>query len=159
MSTTEKMPWNNAADAEDVFEHVSAEYNTSLIRESVIHCISEADSNDRLAVQPPVVHMADANYPGRMAAYEKSLQKLNNDANKAMGMLLSLFDPECNCHRSLIKWFSEAIVAVPPLDAQQLRRKDFNYRNAYNKWLAEYKPNKQINYDTEQADQLWTNLS
>ena len=71
--------------------------------------------------------------------------KVNEQARKAMGILMGLFHPDCNAHRSLTTWYAEILPGLIPLQA---RRKDFNFRNAFEKWLGEFKPNKQYNLDT-----------
>ena len=62
-----------------------------------------------------------------------------------MGILMGLFHPDCNAHRSLTTWYAEILPGLTPL---QTRREDFNFRNAFEKWQGEYKPNKQYNLDT-----------
>ncbi len=141
-----KLKWNSPLDAEDSFEAVMAELKTTLIKESVFHCVSEADSLARLTVRPLRANAGSAPYATAMAAWEKSLKELNDDANKAIGTLMGLFDPECNAHRSLSDWYAENVTVGFSLS--KIRRKDFNFRNAWNKFYAEYKPNKQVNLDT-----------
>jgi hypothetical protein len=141
-----KLNWNSVLDAEDSFEAIMSELRTTLIKESVFHCVSESDSLARLTIRPAPAGAGTAPYVTQMAAWEKSLKELNDDANKAMGTLMALFDPECNAHRSLTLWYSENVTAgfVP----SRIRRKDYNFRNAWVKFYAEYQPNKQVNLDT-----------
>lgn len=141
-----KLEWNSSVDAEDTFESVMAELQTSLIKESVFHCVSEADSDGRLSAKPPLAQANQASYLTRISAWEKSIRELNDDANKAMGTLMAMFTPECNAHRSLSSWFMQDIGAG--LTDDQKRRKDFNFRNAWTQFYAEYRPNKQVNLDT-----------
>lgn len=141
-----KLKWNGPLDAEESFEAVMAELKTTLIKESVYHCVSEADSLARLTVRPSFANVGTAPYATQMAAWEKSLKELNDDANKAMGTLMGLLDPECNAHRSLSDWYAENVTAgFPP---SRIRRKDYNFRNAWTRFFAVYKPNKQVNLDT-----------
>ena len=81
----------------------------------------------------------------RQANHEKSVIKVNEQARKAMGILMGLFHPDCNAHRSLTTLYAEVLPGLTPLQA---RRKDFNFRNAFEKWQGEYQPNKQYNLDT-----------
>ena len=81
----------------------------------------------------------------RQANHEKTVIKVNEQARKAMGILMGLFHPDCNAHRSLTTWYAEIL---PGLTTLQARRKDFNFRNAFEIWQGEYKPNKQYNLDT-----------
>ena len=57
----------------------------------------------------------------RQANHEKSLIKVNEQARKAMGILMGLFHPDSNAHRSLTTWYAEILPGLTPLQA---RRKD-----------------------------------
>ena len=61
-----------------------------------------------------------------------------------MGM--ALFDPNCNAHRELAACYEEVVTANSP--SFHKRRKDFNFRNAWSKFHALYRPNKEVNLDT-----------
>ena len=49
-SVEAKLVWNSPLDAEEIFEVKMAELKATLIKESVYHCVSEKESNERLAV-------------------------------------------------------------------------------------------------------------
>ena len=138
-----KLVWNSPPDAEKTFDTVFAELMTRLVYEGVDYVAREADS-DAMVMPAPAGPANNAN-ASRFANHEKSVIKVNEQARKAMGILMGLFHADCNAHRSLTEWFSEVL---PGLTPAQVRRKDFNFRNAFNKWQEEYKPNKQYNLDT-----------
>ena len=68
-------------------------------------------------------------YATRFAAWEKCIRDLNDDANEAMGTLLSLFHPDCNAHDDLTRWFEEDVSAT--LSTHDKKRVDFKFRNAW----------------------------
>ena len=84
-----------------------AEMKTTLIKESIYHCVSESNSNDRLAARPRSADAQSPSYATRYAAWEKSMR---DDANAAMGTLLALFHPDCNAHRLLLPCLSMIVV-------------------------------------------------
>ena len=45
----------------------------------------------------------------RQANHEKSVAKVGEHSRKAMGILMGLFHPDCNAHRSLTAWYAEAL--------------------------------------------------
>ena len=109
-----------------------AEFKTTLIKESIYHCVSESNSNDRLAARLRSADAQSPSYATRYAAWEKSMRELNDDANAAMGTLLALF-----------------LVRGERYSMQHDRgRMDYNFRNAWVKFYARYQPNKQVNLDT-----------
>ena len=144
-STAAKMVWNSPIDSEETLETKMAE----LIKESIYHCVSEANSNGRLASYPPSSQALTPSYATRFAAWEKSMRELSDDANAAMGTLMALFDPDCNVHRELTAWF-EWTCLLSCLN-------DYNFRNAWSKFYARYQPNKQVNLDT--ISKKWENLT
>ena len=42
-----KVVWNSPLDSEETFDVKMAELKTTLIKESIYHCVSETNSNDR----------------------------------------------------------------------------------------------------------------
>ena len=99
----------------------------------------------RLTISPaPAVGATLNANAARQANHDNTVLKVNADSRKAMGILMGPFNPDSNAHHSLIGWFNEPLVG---LTALQMRRKDFNFRNVFEKWQTEYKPNKQFNYD------------
>lgn len=145
-ATIPKLTWNSPTDAEETFESVMSELKSLLIQESVFHCISATDSFNRLATRPLIAGRGTPAYRKQMESWQKSVRDLNDDANKAVGTLMRLFDPECNAHRSLTAWYAEDVTAG--MAARFKPRKDFNFRNAWTNFYSEYQPNKQINLDT-----------
>ena len=145
-SVEAKLVWNSPLDAEEIFEVKMAELKATLIKESVYHCVSEKESNERLAVRPPRSQEGQPSYATRYTAWEKSLKDLSDDANTAMGTLMALFDPDCNAHRELAAWYDEDLTANAP--SSRKRRKDYNFRNAWSKFHELYRPNKEVNLDT-----------
>ena len=142
-----KLMWDSPVDAEKIFETVDAEFKTKTILESVNYVFNLTSASDVITAAPPIAQVGQASYAARMENHEKSVRKLNADASKAMGILMSIFHPDSNAHRSLVIWFTEPI--VPALvTSLELRRRDYNFRNAYAKWQGEYRPNKQYNLDT-----------
>ena len=139
-SVEAKLVWSSPLDAEESFEVNMAELKATLIKESVYHCVSEKESNERLAVRPP------PSYATRYTAWEKSLKDLSDDANTVMGTLMALFDPDCNANRELAAWYEEDLTANAP--SSRKRRKDFNFRYAWSKFPELYRPNKEVNLDT-----------
>ena len=77
--------------------------------------------------------------------YVSKVADSDDGFEKTMDILMGLFHPDCNAQRSLTAWYAEVLPAFTPL---QSRRKDFNFRNAFEKSQVEYKPNKQYNLDT-----------
>ena len=150
-----KLMWNSPVDAEKTYDTVFAELMTRLVYESVDYVSKVADADDAISPAPaPAVGAALNANAARQANHDKTVLKVNADSRKAMGILMGLFNPDSNAHRSLIGWFNEPLVG---LTALQMRRKDFNFRNAFEKWQTEYKPNKQFNYDT--ILKMWEALS
>ena len=139
-----KLMWNSPVDAEKTYDTVFVELMTRLVYESVDNVSKVADANDATSPAPAVGAALNAN-AARQAYHDKNVLKVNADSRKAMGILMGLFNPDSNAYRSLIGRFNEPLVG---LTALQLRRKDFNFRNIFEKWQTEYKPNKQFNYDT-----------
>ena len=137
-----KLVWDSPPDAELVYDTVFAELMTRFVYEGVDYVANEADS-DAMVMPAPAGPISNANAT-RQANHEKSVIKVNEQARKAMGILMGLFHPDCNAHRSLTTWYAEILPGLTPLQA---RRRDFNFRNAFEKWQAEYKPNKQYNLD------------
>ena len=134
-----KLMWNFPVDAEKTYDTVFAELMTRLVYESVDYVSKIADADDAISPAPaPAVGAALSANAARQANHDKTVSKVNADSRKPTGILMSLFNPDSNAHRSLIIG----------LTALQMRRKDFNFRNAFEKWQTEYKPNKQFNYDT-----------
>ena len=125
-----------------------AELKSTLIKESIYHCVSETNSNDRLAARPRSADAQSISYATRYAAREKSMRELNDDANAAMGTLLALFHSDCNAHRELSSWFEENVTAALP--QHDRGRMDYNFRNAWVKFYARYQPNKQVNLATQE---------
>ena len=138
-----KLVWNSPPDAELVYDTVFAELMTRCVYEGVYYVANEADS-DSMVMPAPAGPISNSNAT-RQANHEKSVIKVNEQARKAMGILMGLFHPDCNAHRSLTTWYAEVLPGLTPLQA---RRRDFNFRNAFEKWQGEYKPNKQYNLDT-----------
>ena len=138
-----KLMWNSPPDAEMVYDVVFAELMTRFVYEGVDYVANEVDS-DAMVMPAPAGPASNANAT-RFANHERSVIKVNEQARKAMGLLMGLFHPDCNAHRSLTAWYAEVLPGLTPL---QSRRKDFNFRNAFEKWQVEYKPNKQYNLDT-----------
>ena len=138
-----KLVWNSSPDAEKTYDTVFAELMARLVYEGVDYVASEADS-DAMVMPAPAGPASNAN-AARFANHEKSVIKVNEQARKAMGILMGLFHPDCNAHRSLTEWYAEVLAGLTPLQA---RRKDYNFRNAFEKWQEEFKPNKQYNLDT-----------
>ena len=128
-STDVKLVWNIPLDSEETFEVKMAELKTTLIKESIYHCVSESNSNDRLAARPRSADAQSPSYAPRYAAWEKSMRELNDDANAAMGTLLALFHPDCNAHRELSSWFEENVTAALP--QHDRGRMNYNFRNAW----------------------------
>ena len=151
-----KLVWNSAVDAELTYDTVFAELKTKFLNDSVEYVCSEAEATDAITPAPLAAVGAALNANAtRQSNHDKSVLKVNADARKAMGILMSLFDPDCNAHRSLAGWFAEPLPAlVTPLER---RRKDFNFRNAFDKWQSEFRPNKQYNLDT--ILKIWESLS
>ena len=145
-SVESKLIWNGPIDAEEIFETKMSELKTKLIKESIYHCVNEKDSSDRIAARPSLSQLTTPSYATRFAAWEKSIRDLNDDANEAMGTLLSLFHPDCNAHEELTRWFEEDVTATLP--AHDKKRVDYKFRNAWTKFYALYQPNKQVNLDT-----------
>ena len=145
-SVEAKLVWNSPLDAEETFEVKMAELTATLIKESVYHCVSEKESNERLAVRPPRSQEGQPSYATRYTAWEKSLKDLSDDANTAMGTLMAFFYPDCNAHRELAAWYDEDLTANAP--SSRKRRKDYNFRNAWSKFHELYRPNKEVNLDT-----------
>ena len=138
-----KLVWNSPPDAEETYDTVFAELMTRLVYEGVDYVASEADS-DAMVMDAPANPALNAN-AARLANHEKSMIKVNEQARKAMGILMGLFHPDCNAHRSLTEWYAKILPGLTPLQA---RRRDYNFRNAFEKWQVEYKPNKQYNLDS-----------
>ena len=151
-----KLIWNSCVDAELTYETVDAEFRTKTILEGVNYIFDEMTATEVITPEPPIAHAAQSTYPSRKENHEKSVRKLNADSSKAMGLLMSLFDPECNAHRFLAEWYVETIVPAL-LTPLELRRRDFNFRYAYEKWREEYRPDKQFNLDSVQKQ--WEALS
>ena len=150
-----KHVWNSPPDAEKVYDVVFAELMTRFVYEGVDYVMVQADSDAMIMTAPPHAVGAALNAnAARQANHEKSVAKVGEHSRKAMGILMGLFHPDCNAHRSLTTWYAEAL---PGLTVLQRRRKDFNFRNAFVKWQAEYKPDKQYNLDTIQK--TWEGLS
>jgi hypothetical protein len=145
-AATAKLIWNSPIDSEETFEAVTAGLKTSLIKGRVWHCVSESESTASLTTRPSRLQAGRKGYDTRLAAWEKSLRELNGDANEAMGTLMSLFNPECNAHRSLSDWFAEDVTSMLAPDYKN--RRDYNFRHAWTKFYAEYQPNKEVNLDT-----------
>lgn len=153
-STTVKCNWNSPVDAEVVFEDTFNGLRTKMIMEDVWKCTDVAKCDAEISPAPPGAHSAQPTYPARVESHNKSVRVLNAHSNKAMGLLLDLFHPGCNAHRDLTEWFSEDIAG---LTAAQRRRVDFNFRNAWTKWLAVYKPDKQANLN--KIKKMWLALT
>ena len=150
-----KLTWESSVDAEKIYDIVDAEFKTKTILEGVNYVFDRDRSDAVITLKPRIQLLGSKQYASNLENHEKSVRKLNVDASKAMGILMSIFNADCNCHRSLVKWFTETI--DPPLiTTLQRRRLDFNFRNAYAKWVAEYRPNKQFNLDQIQKD--WEKL-
>ena len=147
-----KLVWDSPPDAELVYDTVFAELMTRFVYEGVDYVANEVDS-DAMVMPAPAGPVSNANAT-RQANHEKSVIKVNEQARKAMGILMGLFHPDCNAHRSLTTWYAEILPGLTPLQA---RRRDFNFRNACEKWQGEYKPNKQYNLDT--ILKMWEALS
>ena len=120
-----KLVWNPPPDAELVYDTVFAELMTRFVYEGVDYVANEADS-DAMVMPAPAGPISNA---------EKSVIMVNEQARKAMGILMGLFHPDCNAHRSLTTLYAEVLPGLTPLQA---RRKDFNFRNAFEKWQGEY---------------------
>ena len=146
-SDESKLVWNSPLDAEETFEVKMAELKATLIKESVYHCVSEKESNERLAIRSPRSQEGQPSYATRYTAWEKTLKDLSDDANTAMGTLMALFDPDCNAHRELATWYEEDDVTANSPSSRK-RRKDYNFRNAWSKFHELYRPNKEINLNT-----------
>ena len=67
------------------------------------------------------------------------MRELSDDANAAMGTLMTLFDPDCNAHRELTAWFAKDVSAAVPHSCDR-GRKEYNFRNAWSKFYARYQP-------------------
>ena len=52
-STVVKLVWNGPIDSEETFETKMAELKATLIKKSIYHCVSEANSTSHLASYPP----------------------------------------------------------------------------------------------------------
>ena len=68
-STDVKLVWNSPLDSEETFEVKMAELKTTLIKESIFHCVSESNSNDRLAARPRSADAQSPSYATRYAAW------------------------------------------------------------------------------------------
>lgn len=132
-----KHVWNSPPDAEEIYDTVFAELTTRFVYEGVDYVAVEADADAFILPAGRKI--------SQRANHEKSVAKVSEHSRKAMGILMGLFHPDCNAHRSLVAWYGEVLPGLTPL---QIRRKDYNFRNAYEKWQEEYKPNKQYNLDT-----------
>lgn len=141
-STTILNKWNSSVNAEDTFDVVFAQLKSKMILEGVYHCCDETECDDRISPRPPLDQQNRASYTSRLSLHTKSVLKLAEQSNKAMGLLMNIFDPDCNCHRELTEWFQ---ADLPFLDDVMRRRKDFNFRNAWENWIENYRPNKEVN--------------
>ena len=97
-----KLVWNSPPDAEMVYDVVFAELMTRFVYEGVDYVASEVDS-DAMIMPAPASPASNANAT-RFANHENSVIKVNEQARKAMGILMGLFHPDCNAHRSLTAW-------------------------------------------------------
>ena len=104
------LKWDSPICCEDTFESEMSKLRTAFIKSSVMHCLDKKMSNLRLAEKPDPADVGSPTYPARMAAYEKTFTKLNDESSEAMGTLLDLFDPDCNAHRSLEKWYNHPLI-------------------------------------------------
>ena len=67
-STAVKLVGNSPIDSEETFETKMAELKATLIKESIYHCVSEANSTSRLASYPPSSQASTPSYGTRFAA-------------------------------------------------------------------------------------------
>ena len=108
-----KLVWNSPPDPEMVYDTVFAELMTRFVYEGVDYVAYEADS-DAMVMPAPAGPNAT-----RQANHEKSVIKVNEQARKAMGILMGLFHPDCNAHRSLTTWYAEVLPGLTPLQLEE----------------------------------------
>jgi hypothetical protein len=144
------LDWNSGIDSEEVFDTTMSGFRTTLIKESLLHLLTEADASRRLKAFPLRINLGSnvgrESYQKRVDLFESSLNTLNDEAMKAMGSLMAMFRPECNAHRSLNEWFSEDVTSQ--LHIRDQGRRDFNFRHAWSRFYEEYEPNQEVNLDS-----------
>ena len=84
-----KLVWDSPPDAELVYDTIFAELMTRFVYEGVDYVANEADS-DAMVMPAPAGPVSNANAT-RQANHEKSVIKVNEQARKAMGILMGLF--------------------------------------------------------------------
>lgn len=144
-----KLVWNSAVDSEDSFDVQMALYKTSLVKNSLHHVFSEAQSSKRLVSYPVLAaanRAAQESYDKKYSLWEKSLKSLNDETNKAMGLLMDILAPDCNAYRLIATWMDEDVTSMLPIQDQN--RVDVNFRHMWAKFCGIYEPNKEVNLDS-----------
>ena len=124
-------------------------YKTSLMKNSLHHVFSEAQSSKRLVSFP--VHAAanraaQESCDKKYSLWEKSLKSLNDETNKAMVLLMDILAPDCNAYRLIATWMDEDVTSMLPIQDQN--RVDINFRHLWAKFCGIYEPNKEVNLDS-----------
>ena len=149
-SKVTKLNWNSLDEAKESFYKKETEYKTVLTEKGLVHLLSEEDSNEMMGARPelpdPATEKQQQTHEKRMDLWNKKLASINQDSMKAMGTLLTMFEAECIVHNDLEEWFNEdldpAVVA-----AENLKRKDYKFRNSWLKFHEKYEPNQEVNRD------------
>ena len=124
-------------------------YKTSLVKNSLHHVFSEAQSSKRLVSYPVLAaanRAAQESYDKKYSLWEKSLKSLNDETNKAMGLLMDILAPDCNAYRLIATWMDEDVTSMLPIQDQN--RVDVNFRHMWAKFCGIYEPNKEVNLDS-----------
>lgn len=138
------MKWNSPLDAEDTYDVFAADFKALLSKEGLDHVFSRRDSRRALLPRPDQALLPIAEFRRQSLEYSKSVLKINEQAAKALGHLLSRLDPDSNAFRQVSAWYLEDATAGRP---EVRGRKDYHFRLAWNNFEEEYKPDNEINLE------------